>query len=376
MILLSLPEIASYYSGVGQMPKSFLTISMVLTFSVFLLTSSEKMKKKGVRAFVSVFFLMVIMSVFHFEQGIPLLTLLCVFILMVSGVMAKPLPLDYIGKTFTKIAILYIIVLLWQLSRFNIDLGTILSRGYTWTEIFSYECLTGIWVIPLFSSYLNKRGETVAICLVLMDLIVQSLFLKRGILISISFAVLVIIYVAWKIGDKKIAKQIIFALLPIAIVAIYYIVNSSIASDVTAVSDAVSNRFSETAEDASGFDRFIEVRNYFDKEANIIDVILGKGFFSIQHGDHYYLHIGWANLIFKGGLFFFLLVLSIVPKAIRIIKNPLNYSKETIFAAMICMQFFLEFFYGNLMGFGPKLFFFFYSMIYVCNPVKVKKCVI
>lgn len=376
MLFSSLPEIVSYYYGVNMMSKTHLRISMLLFVSVFSYISFKKVSKPGYAQFVMVFGWMLFVSIFHLTPNMPILTIFLISMLMVCGLLSREIPLKIIQQSFSVLALLYTGVLLWQLSKANLDIGTILNRGYAWTEIFAYATLSTIWPICLFSSYLERKQLWVAILITLMAVIVNAISLKRAIFVEVGVAVAIIGWISYKTKDVKTFKYIMWIGIPLAMVSTYYILNSSVGSEVTQVSDAISNRFSDTSDEIRTFDRFVESKEYFTQEANIIDIILGKGFMSAHHittDESYFLHIGWTNFIFKGGIILLFMILAMEFRAWRIFLHPSKYDKDTVFAAMYSVLSFFLLFFGSSMSFSPRLFFIFYCLMRVNDTTRKKR---
>lgn len=376
MMLTSLPEIISYYTGMGTMSQTQLRISMLLFVSVFSYVSLKKISKPGYVQFVIIFGWMLFISIFHLTPKMPIPTIFLISMLMVCGLLSKELPLKIINQSFSVLALLYSVVLLWQLSKANLDIGIILNRGYTWTEIFAYATLSSIWPICLFSAYLERRHVGIAIAITLMAIILNSISLKRSIFVEVGMAATIIGWISYKTKDLRTFRYILWIGIPLAIIGIYYVLNSSVGSEVTQVSEAISDRFSDTSDDMSSFDRFVESEEYFTQEANIIDIIMGKGFLSAHHSatdEHYFLHIGWTNFIFKGGIILLFMILAVEFRAWHIFLHPSKYDKETVFAAMYSVLSFFLLFFGNCMGFGPRLFFIFYCLMRVNDATKTKR---
>lgn len=376
MMLVSLPEIFSYYSDEGILPTTIVRISMLLSFSILGYVSLKKASKPGYFTFVLIFAWMYFVSFFHLTPKTPYLTIFTFSVLMISGLLSREFSLRIIQQAFSILAIVFTGILIWQFSKTSIDIAIVLQRGYTWTEIFAYATLSSIWPICLFASYLERRHVGIAIIITIMAIIVQSISLKRSIFVEIGLAVAIIGWVSLKTKDIKTFRYIVWVGIPLVLIGTYYVLNSSIGNEVTQVSEAVSKRFSDTSEDMAAFDRFYESSKYFSEEANFFDILFGTGFFSAHHSFaeiHYFLHIGWTNLIFKGGLVLFFAFLVMELRAWHIFLNPSSYSKETLFAAMYCVLMFFQYFFGNYIGFGPSLFFLYYCLMRVNDATRNKQ---
>lgn len=371
MMLASLPEILGYYAAEGVVSFAAVRLAVLLSFSILWSVSFKNIHLPGRNAFMLIFLWMYFVSFFNLTPQMPYLTLLAISALMVGGVLSDSFPLQVISKSFSALAVLYMVILLWQLQKTNLDLTTILRRGYTWTELFAYATLTSIWPICLFSSFLLRKKMSIAVGITLMAVIVNSLFLKRAIYVELFLGIAILLYVSNKMKGGKAKSTILFMIVSI-VFAFLYLRSSSIGGEAGEISNAIYNRFAESSEDISDFDRLLETKNYLTKEASIFDVLFGRGFLSAHHAlseELYFLHVGWTNLIFKGGILFFIAFLVANLKAFKIIRHPNRYSQETLFSAIFSVFNFGRFFFSNEAGFGPSLFFIFYCLMQVNNPI-------
>lgn len=373
MLLLQLPNLTSYYYSVGAIPNFINKISMALSLCILHYVSFRELRKPNRYLFVFIFIWMTFISLFNLTPSMPYMTLFIIALLMVSGVLSRPFDLRNVGESFFYLSIFFLPFLIWQVLKADLDMSTILRRGLSWTEVFAWAAITNFWPICLFSAFLLKDRHLLiaAFVIMLMSVVMNSLSLKRAVYVDVAAVVILIAFVSWRLKDKQTLKYILSAIVPFVILGAFFLYSSGIDGEVTEVTNAIFNRFSKSSEDVSSFDRLDEARHWLNNEAGFFDVVLGTGFFSSHHGledEHYYLHLGWMNLIFKGGLILFFSFFYMQLKALRIILSPRRYSKETLFSAMICVFYFFNFFYSNAMGFGPELFFLFYSLMQVNNP--------
>ena len=314
MLFTMIPTLMSYYFASGQISGSVLKVSMIMSFSILHYVSIKSAGLESRRIFVIIFVIMGLLSLFSLTPDMPYLTLICISLLMISGVLSRNIEFDTIAESFSQIAIICSVLLVWKLLTMNLDMATILRRGYVWTEIFAWAGLSSIWPICLFSAFLMKKRKLMypAIIISLLCVIVNSISLKRYIYVDVAIAIALMAYVSKKQKTSRFLKYLLVIAVPL-ISILFYFVSSGVGENVIAVTNAISDRFSESADEVSSFDRLEETQFWLSKEAGFLDVVLGTGFLSAHHGipdeEMNYLHIGWFNLIFKGGLLLFFAVL-------------------------------------------------------------------
>lgn len=370
IIVLIAPEVMSYYAvKVQTLPlivlRFFIVLGIILISSYArpALINRPNFTRRNV---VLCFILMLITSVFHVNGTMPLLTLLTIGYLMPLGTISKRIDIEVLNKSLMIVVCVFIPLLIYQLLHTSFDMASILRRGLTWSEIFYYATLTTIWPIFLFSSILLKRNLILAIVYWFFAIALNLLSLKKAVFVDSAIVFSIIAYVCLKIKDKETTKYLLLVGIPVIAGVIYYISNMDSSADISEMLNAVGNRFEEDSETGVGSNnRVQESITYFTKEANFFDIIFGKGILSSHYAledEHYFLHIGWMNWIFKGGLFLFFTILLSYKRVFYVFKSPQNYSTESVFASMYCMYYFFTLFYVNYMGFGIELFLFFYCL--------------
>ena len=133
------------------------------------------------------------------------------------------------------------------------------------------------------------------------------LFLKRAAVID--FAVVLLFYVIFAKKTTGYFKPLLFIAIGVVILILYK------GSFINSIFDLITGRFNF---DFDEFDRAIESNNYFAR-ANFYDIIFGNGIghyydsISIRDKDEVLnaLHLGWANIIYKGGVFYALYMLAL-----------------------------------------------------------------
>ena len=377
VFLISIPDVISYYATMANaIPLIFVRLSMS---SVFLLLFHCTIRKhtsyKSYMLFC--FFLMFLMSIINITPTMPVLTILSIGSLMILGTFHKPTSVFFFNKALTICAFAFTPILIWQLLKTGIDLDVLLRRGYAWTEIFAYATVTSMWIPLLFTSVLTKKNIFVALVFWLVSVIMGLISLKRQNIVDSFIAFSIILFVMSKMKDKKMVKRFLLLFVPLIVTLIIGLSSGMFSGVSEEVYDAMGNRFSETSEDVSSFDRLVESRDYFTKEASLFDIICGKGFLSAHYAladEHYFLHIGWMNFIFKGGLFLFFGILLGYKKVFKVISHPNDYTIDMVFCAMYCVFYFFACLYTNLMGFGVSLYLFFYCLTQI-NDSRNKKII-
>lgn len=370
IIVLMAPEVLSYYAvKVQTLPLIVLRFFMLM--GIVLMSSYANPKlinrpNKTRQLVVICFILMLFTSLINVTGTMPILTLVAIGYIMLLGVMSKEFSIEILNRALLIVVCIYIPLLVYQLHHADFDMAILLRRGLTWSEVFYYATLTTIWPLFLFSSILLKKNLIPAIIFWFFAIAMNLISLKKAIFVDSVIAFAIVAYICFKIQDRKTTKYLLWVGIPIIIGAVYYISKMDSSAEISEMFNAVGNRFEEDSEAGVGSNnRVLESVMYFTKEANIFDIVFGKGLLSAHYAledEHYFLHIGWMNWIFKGGLFLFFTILLSYRKVIHIFKRPQNYPLEKVFASMYCVYFFFTLFYVNYMGFGFDLFMFFYCL--------------
>ena len=377
IILISIPDIISYYATVAFLvPMIILRISMMSVFlMIFYCTFKDLSKYQSYLMFC--FVIMLFLSVINVTPTTPFITIITICSLMVFGTFHKKIDIVFFNRALTICVSVYIPLIIYAILKTNLDINIVLRRGYTWTELFAYATLTPVWVPFLFSSILTKRKILLAFLFWLLAVFVALTSLKRQIIIDSALAFVIILFVASRLKDKIIVRRFAVALILLIIVVAVGLSKGLFSGVSDEVFNAMSDRFSETTDDIESFDRFVESKMYFQNEAGVFDIVFGKGFLSAHHSlpeEHYFLHVGWTNFIFKGGLLLFFVLLSGYRKVFHVFFHPNKYSLESVFCSMYCVYCFFALLYVNLMGYGVSLYLFFYCLTQI-NDTRNKKII-
>jgi hypothetical protein len=105
-----------------------------------------------------------------------------------------------------------------------------------------------------------------------------------------------------------------------------------------------------------GFDRYLESSGYLD-EASLIEIIFGRGIaaFSTNVISSFVIHIGWVNLIFKGGILLvaFYIISFLWNILFVLFKRGFPAKIITLFFPIYCM---IQLLYAPVWGFIPSVF--------------------
>ena len=370
IIVLMLPEVLSYYAvKVQSLPLIVLRFFILLGIILISTYARPKLIHKNNSTRFSIIFCFVLTlftSLLNKTSTMPILTLLAIGYLILLGVISKRIDIEVLNKALLIVVCIFIPVLIYKLLTTEFDMASLLRRGLTWSEIFYYSALTTLWPIFLFTSILLKKNLIPALVYWIFAIAMNLISLKKAIFVDSVIAFSIVAYICIKIKDKKTTKYLLWVGIPFVIAAFYYFSNMDSSADISEMFNAVGNRFEEDSEAGVGSNnRVQESITYFTKEASLFDIIFGKGILSAHYAledEHYFLHIGWMNWIFKGGLFLFFTILFSYKKVFHVFRRPQNYPIEVVFASMYCMYFFFTLFYVNYMGFGIELFLFFYCL--------------
>lgn len=292
-----------------------------------------------------------------------------IYFSIITALLIRKLSIDDLRKALLIVALLGILGFFYVFSILNIDIQVALRRGYTWTESFYYASL--YWaVIPMVILAFLTRGKTVLISLAywLCAIIINLFFLKRFIIVDslLLIVILIIIQTTTEKGLKKIRLVLRYGTLVLLLVLTSLLLLGDI---ILPLFDAVVLRISNTREEISSFDRFVESVNYL-REASLFDIAIGKGFLGVHYGlgkRAYALHVGWVNFVFKGGLLLlsvviipYLKMLSLVPK---IKKLPIKIQFCLYFMTIYSVRLL----YVNMHSFLPEMTLFFYCLFNVMD---------
>lgn len=298
----------------------FLIIAMALSMWAFREKGIDKINKRCFIFFIFWFCLTVLMII------IGLLTKtvyrgsypqdLGTFILFAGGIVfSNKLGLKFLIKILIFCAILSIIGGIFSLFFIDFNLTSAYERSLnTWELPYFYWRLLYSWPILLFAVvFYKKKYSFIAIAVFILYIILGLSFLKRNIFFQmIVFSAIVMIGIFSKkiFYIEKVKNIFIFIIKIILLLTILLIIINLFLPNVY---QKINNLINLTigriqVQDFLNLSRFIELKKMF-KEFNTFQIIFGKGIGKAQNYlsfQNYHIHIGWGNLIFKGGMFLFL----------------------------------------------------------------------
>lgn len=196
----------------------------------------------------------------------------------------------------------YVAIILGVYAILHFSVSSIALRESVWTDNYFFWWASSSAFAYLGAYALVKRKDMiVGLGTLAVFFILGSMFLKR----SAFLDVIVIVSLVALLNSNKPIRNILF----LAVASIVFIVLlQHFAPEYYAVtSEAMFNRFDQI-DDVSEVDRNIEAQLFFDRSSTI-QLILGYGIFNypwsiLIERPLNALHSGWANIIFKGGIFY------------------------------------------------------------------------
>ena len=239
------------------------------------------------------------------------------FILFAGGIIfSNKLGLKFLIKILIFCAILAIIVGIYSLFFIDFNLISVYERSLNTWEL-PYFCwrLLELWPILLFAAvFYKKKYSFISITVSILYIILGLSFLKRNIFFQmIVFSAIVMIGIFRKkiFYIEKIKNTCIFIIKIILFLTILLIIINLFLPNVYQKINNLINLTIERIQDQdfSNFNRFNEIKGMF-KDFDIFQIIFGKGIGKTQNYlgfpiPIYHIHIGWGNLIFKGGILLF-----------------------------------------------------------------------
>ncbi len=221
---------------------------------------------------------------------------------------------EFLIKIFIFCAILSIIAGIYSLFFVNFSILLISERGLnTWQLPYYVWRLLYLWPILLFAAvFYRKKYSFIAITVFILNIILALSFLKRNIFFQmIMFSAIVMIgHFSKKLFFiEKIKNSCTFIIKIILFLAILLIIiNLFLPTEYQKINNLVDLTTKRIyTQDFFNFSRFNEIKGLF-KDFNNFQIIFGKGIGQSQNyniGRHGGIHIGWGNLIFKGGMILF-----------------------------------------------------------------------
>lgn len=187
---------------------------------------------------------------------------------------------------------------------------------YLWKLMEIWPYLIVITVLRWKDNRKNKFKLAITIVLAIEYFILSVLFLKRVVYFDIAVLLLIAILVNTS-HRKQLLKTLVY--ICTILLGVYLMAKYLFSFDIMPYISLTFSRFDNN--NISEFDRFKEFTNLFD-QFDWEFVITGMGFGSAQNGPGGgHLHLGLLNLIFKGGIPFFLIIVGIGCKSLKIVRD-------------------------------------------------------
>lgn len=243
-------------------------------------------------------------------------------LLYMSGIVFAPTERHkYLKNYYLFLGIIGVVLGTIGLFTTNYTLNGVVDRNInTWTMSYYLWFSLYTWPILLTLNLLSKNKswriseKFIVYSTVILYFILGLLFLKRVIVIEAALIFAIIIFKTK--GHKYLFKICGFVL--IMILSVYFLSYFTTINTSHLIS-LVMDRFE--GQNISEFNRFVEFKNGIC-DFNFLNYFLGRGYGSIHFGlweqGHGNMHIAWLNYIFKGGLVFFLVQVSIFLKILKI----------------------------------------------------------
>lgn len=208
--------------------------------------------------------------------------------------------MGYFHSIMKTIGVIAIILGVYAIMTFQF--GTIATRESTWSDNYFLW-----WASASSFAYLGayalvaKKDRLIGLGTFAVFFVLGMLFLKRSALVD----VIVIIILSVVVQSSKPIRNLIFTLTG---VVFFLIILQRIAPEYFVLTeDALTSRF-DNIESVAEVDRNVEAQLYFLR-ASLADIIFGYGIFNYPDiftpGEpKNALHLGWANLFFKGGVIY------------------------------------------------------------------------
>lgn len=369
-VLLSVQYVVSHYAAVDVIPKFFLFLFQ--SFTILNLALALFYLRVRWSSYRLVFILYVFFILFNSliqNQGNlgDVLSQFLIYSQVLTAFYLSTIDTSFLLGIFRNIALLGIIGFSYIISIEGVDTDIALqNRGYTFHEMFYFASLFWAVIPAVILSILYQKNLLIMLLYWILAIIINLIFLKRFILVDSILLLLVVLFINLIYYKKLISRfKLYFLMASLVGLSLY-----SASEIIITLFKATNERIESSVGDLSGFDRFVEYRNYFEKEATIIDFFIGKGFSSFHKGlgkEAYSLHTGWANFIFKGGVIWFVLILVPFFKMISLIGKFKKLPVDIQFSVSLLLINVPRFFYTNMDNFQPVMLVFFYALFKVAD---------
>lgn len=286
------------------------------------------------RCFLFLIFYFIIIGIINGFGNLPIVLgqdLRYVLLFYIGGIFAyNAETMSYFHWLMKWLGVISIVFGILALSFFDMTSVVIAERLGTWTMSYYYwwascACFSYWGYYSLFT----KKHRILGIAVLVTYLLLGALFVKRASLVN--GLVIMIVYLVFDKGAKIRSSVRVIIILAGSVVLLY-----AIAPRVfNTITESYSTRIGQAQEDLDKLDRNRETNAYFEN-ASTGQIVFGNG---IGHYIDYYrafnkedfvlnsLHIGWSNIIYKGGvlyaIYYIFILFAILRKCIDAKKlNP------------------------------------------------------
>lgn len=348
----------------------FRTLSLLTPLFAGEMVLRHRLWDKTYRTTICLFFLFILIWSIpvYFEQGENVsIFSATIYFAIPLGVSLENVDTKFFRKPFFIICLIGIVCFFYFWFTYDIDISKAVQRRYTWTDIFFWAGV--FWaIIPItlysFVSNISWKYKVFVIGYWICGIIFYLIFLKRFILVDSVLLILMICF--FYFSEDKLNIKLFFV--GAFVFTVLFLVGSFAKdSAIGLLWNGVMGRFADTS--VNEFDRFEETRIYFSN-TNIIYTILGKGLWgghSSLAGLHEALHVGWANLIHKGGIILFVLVLYPTIKAFYLLPKMKTLDKKTKWAVCMACIYAIRLTYSNMHAHYPEMVMAFFSYAIIAN---------
>lgn len=214
-----------------------------------------------------------------------------------------------------------------------IQRGVFIARGVEETDVI-YHLWWALICCSVYSGYyalINRSKQRVFLFVLLLYFVLGMAFLKRSCFVDVIIIVVFALFLLSRQGRLGKGFGMMAFVGFIVMLVIFFF--PTIFDDVFS---SLFSRFSDTAEDVDSFDRLVEWR-VFQDNTTLRDRLFGKGVGAFLIYERYgkgeasvlnALHLGYANIIYKGGILYALFYIILY---IKVIVNWFRNRKKTSF---------------------------------------------
>lgn len=373
-MVFSVQSALFYYISTGSLPKILLYVTYFFSISLpIILALKARVRINEYRLiFLLIFSFIFLESFLYLDHDLNrAFSSFIIYLGLIAAYYLSKFDLSYLENVFKFVAVVALLGLVYVLSTNPTDLTAAIRRTNTDTEPFAYGPL--FWAIVPFAiiSFLNHKNIVLCLLYWLGGLVLNLSFLKRFILVDTALLTVIIFFIIAS-RKKMFLNAVKFAaLFAILIAAVIYYQGDLIVP----LFDATTDRMLSGSEDLSGFDRWVESKNFLS-DASIFQIVFGTGFASSHTYigvDNPALHIGWINFIFKGGLVFLAFILTPYGRILLLMHQIKTLPLKVQFSIWYLVVELFRLFYLNMHGLDPTMIIFFYALFTIMDYSPIKK---